>query len=150
MTGSTASHNQPTRARVFVLEDDPQRIRLFREALFHADATFAESCAEAIQKFKPPYAVMSLDHDLGGQVFVNSTEENTGAGFCRWLPETDVEAWYPVVVVHSYNPDGASTMMRTLRDKGYRAIQQPFGPSVLSFLSAVSEASDAVDPHAAN
>lgn len=135
-------------ARVFVLEDDPQRIRLFREALFHADATFAESCAEAIEKFAPPYAVMSLDHDLGGKVFVNSAEENTGAGFCRWLPEKAPDMWSPVVVVHSYNPDGARTMMRTLAGKGYKAIQQPFGPSVLAFLSEVGKASAAVDPHA--
>ena len=128
-----------------MLEDDPQRIRLFREACIGLDATFAESCEEAVRKFAPPYHVLSLDHDLGGEVFVDSAVENTGAGFCRWLADAS-DDFQPAVVVHSYNPVGAANMAKTLRDKGHRVVVQPFGPTVLGFLGGLAPRTEPQSP----
>jgi hypothetical protein len=86
-------------------------------------------------EFKPPYDLILLDHDLGGQVYVNSDEENTGFQFCRFLTEparfeslNDTE-----FVVHSWNPAGALNMLHLL--KVYKkVIRQEFGPRLLAYL----------------
>lgn len=39
--------------RVFVLEDDPTRIRWFRETFFNHELTLVESCAQ-VEQFVPP------------------------------------------------------------------------------------------------
>ena len=122
--------------RIFILEDDPYRIRFFREACIGLDATFAESYAEAVKKFDGPYDILCLDHDLGGEWMVRSDGPNTGYSFCKWLPESDGRTR---AYVHSYNPDGAENMMRLLEQKQYTAIRLPFGPTILKVLSSLNE-----------
>lgn len=122
-----------TTMRIFILEDDRQRNLLFRDVAFGLDATFSESYAEAIQKYNPPYDVIFLDHDLGDRTYVHSDDENTGASFARWMPPAPaVNA--PLVIVHSYNPDGAENMRRTLEQKGYETHYIPFGKTVLNMI----------------
>lgn len=123
--------------RIFILEDDRQRILLFREASAELDVTYAESCAEAQERYHPPYDVMFLDHDLGGQIFVNSDDDNTGSAFSRWLPADDAK-YHPTIIIHSYNPDGTEYMRQTLVDKGYTAHKIPFGTVVLNILKDLS------------
>lgn len=123
--------------KIFILEDDESRIRLFVDALLsHGhDLTIAKSFQEATRKFQPPYDALSLDHDLGGRQFVNSDEEETGFNFVRWLGKAPSGA-QPVIAVHSYNPDGAQAMINLLHDNGWVAvIKEPFGPKLLSWLS---------------
>jgi hypothetical protein len=71
---------------------------------------------------------------------VDSAVENTGAGFCRWLAEAS-DDFRPDVVIHSYNPVGAANMAKALRDKGHRVVVQPFGPTVLEWLSNMRDTS---------
>lgn len=121
--------------KIFILEDDATRIDLFLEACRGADVTVAQSTDEAIDKWTGDYDIICLDHDLGGQVFVNSAHSNTGAGFARWMPENVQGDWSPAVVVHSYNPDGAQNIVNILRKKKYALLDKtPFGPIVLNFL----------------
>lgn len=117
--------------RLFILEDDPFRIDLFRKACYTMDVTYAESYEEAVRVFSGPYDVLCLDHDLGGEQMVPSAFENTGYTFCKWLP---VDAHNTTVYVHSYNPDGAENMMQELRTKAYNAIRLPFGLTILNLL----------------
>lgn len=88
----------------------------------------------AYSLYTGPYDRVYLDHDLGQRQFVDSADEETGAAFVRWMPKaTDLDQ--PLIVVHSYNPDGAREMVRTLRDKGYmRVIIWPFCQSILDLL----------------
>ena len=122
--------------KIFILEDDPMRIRLFRDVCIGLDATFAESYAEAVKKFDGPYDILCLDHDLGGEWMARSDGPNTGYNFCKWLPESSENAR---AYVHSYNPDGAENMMKVLAEKRYTAIRLPFGPTILRVLSSLHE-----------
>ena len=132
--------------RVFILEDDPDRIMLLREAAFNHDAVFTESClgpngaieVYARESAKAPFDLLLLDHDLGGRTFVDSNEEDTGAAFVRRLPDGGPTTipYLPDVVIHSYNADGAKNMLATLREKGYRrSIYVPFGHATLRLLN---------------
>lgn len=116
--------------RVFILEDDEDRIRRFHQAFIGHDVTLAKDTEHALRLFKPPYDYVLLDHDLGGRTYVNSDEEDCGAAFCRRVPADGLET--ARVLVHSYNRDGAIRMVKTLQDKGIVSIWEPFGPSVLA------------------
>lgn len=74
-----------------------------------------------------------LDHDLGHRQMVDSSEEETGYTFCKWLVEQPTAK--PAVVVHSFSPDGARNMGSLLLVKGIRAIPFMFGPDLLKWMS---------------
>lgn len=122
--------------RLFVLEDDPARIHLFREAsIGWAVVHIATSVEEAKKLWTPPYDLVCLDHDLGGEQMVDSTQENTGYQFALWLAERPIEDRDETIVVHSYNPEGAKRMLVALREHRYAACRVPFGLTVLGLIS---------------
>jgi hypothetical protein len=111
--------------KVFVLEDDPQRILWFRERFIHDELTLVETAEDGIREFPDrEWDLVSLDHDLGGEVYVDSSLPNTGAGFVRAVVADLAEC--PVVAVHSYNLLGATEMVRLIKDAGGDAIHAPF------------------------
>jgi hypothetical protein len=125
--------------RVFVLEDDPFRIKRFRDAcLGRHDLTLTDRLSGprgAFTVYQPPYDLIYLDHDLGGRQMVDSREEETGAAFTRWMPVAGEEQPQPVITIHSYNLPGATNMHRLLRDKGYtKVILWPFCQTVIDVL----------------
>jgi len=95
--------------KIFIIEDDLERIKWFRKNFSHCDTTIVESVQEGINKFKPPYSLIFLDHDLGGRQYVSSDDNNTGYEFLRYIlgyhdfSQTD---W----IIHSHNPVGAQNM----------------------------------------
>lgn len=120
--------------RIFILEDDMYRILAFRQACVGMDLTVAMSCPEAYKLFKPPYDIICLDHDLGGQQMVESGA-NTGYEFAETLTKNPTPP-ADYIVIHSYNPEGALNMERILR-AGFSSVyvgRMPFGPSLLTFL----------------
>lgn len=131
--------------RIFILEDDPQRMLLFREAFVQHDVTHAASVEEAKRLWTPVYDVVLLDHDLAdvhyeaysnGQVPV----EGTGMEFVKWLCEqiTDLPTVYlnqrTIYIVHSWNTVGGPNMHRALREAGLRAGRDPFGPKMIGYI----------------
>lgn len=125
--------------RVFLLEDDPTRVRLIREALIGKDVelTHAWDADKGLELFAGPYDLILLDHDLGGKQFVDSSLDNTGAGFVRRLPEGSITN-FTQVVVHSYNGVGAKVIMLTLLERfGIDAPWAPFGPTLLNYLRSL-------------
>lgn len=56
-----------------------------------------------------------LDHDLGGQVYVDSEDENTGFQLCKHLVKTENIA--TKVMIHSWNEPAAKKMMEFLNEK---------------------------------
>lgn len=112
--------------RVFILEDDPDRIRLFAEWLKDDDWECIHTCERA-HLFKPPYDLVLLDHDLGGRQM--QEHEDCGLTFCGLVGDKLNHGAY--VIAHSWNPDGAKAMLHTLYDQGHRLLQtQPFGPTL--------------------
>jgi hypothetical protein len=85
--------------KIFILEDDPERMRWFRQRLFHHDVTYAESCVH-VHRFVGPYDVIFFDHDLGGRQM--DDHEDNGALFASL-----VDFGQAHVIIHSYNADGA-------------------------------------------
>jgi CheY-like chemotaxis protein len=125
---------------IFILEDDPNRIDFFRDACLQGGhtLTLATSFEEAKRLFDPDpeYNLVCLDHDLGGEQMVDSTQENTGSNFARWLAANHPNI-LTLCVIHSYNSGGAANMYRTLADAGWkRAICIPFGPKVLNYIAS--------------
>lgn len=95
--------------KVFILEDDPGRIRWFRERFIGHDVTFIESCTEA-DKFQPPYDLILLDHDLGGRQM--NEHEDCGLTFIKLIKNKLTAE--DTLVVHSYNSVGATRMLKEI------------------------------------
>jgi hypothetical protein len=125
--------------RIFILEDDPMRIMAFREACIGKDLTVCMDVHAAKAEWNPPYDVICLDHDLGGEVMVNSEEENTGFQFVRFLtePQPFQALMKSAFFVHSYNPEGAHAMCQQLLKSGYVVYRTPFGPTILKQLKGL-------------
>lgn len=131
--------------RVFILEDDPMRIHLFQESLYGLSTVMTVTNVEDAKKeWNPPYDMVCLDHDLGGEQMVDSAHENTGMGFVRWLTEESsrlkgVEG----IIIHSYNPGGAENMLQKLlnAETAIDTVKQPFGNRLLRHLTAQGNAS---------
>lgn len=116
--------------KIFILEDDPQRIDFLWPHLMGHQTVVIDSCTKA-DRFKPPYDLILLDHDLGGRQL--DEHEDCGLTFVKLISaQINPDA---VVVVHSYNPGGALRMVQELQDHDIKALSAPFGGS--EFLSVI-------------
>ena len=99
------------------LDDDAQRRARFVSQFPHAETVeTAHECIEALAS--RAWDEVWLDHDLGGQVYVSTAEENTGSGVVRWIIKNQ-----PAVgnfIVHSLNYAAAQRMIDDLYDAGYK------------------------------
>jgi CheY-like chemotaxis protein len=75
-------------------------------------ATGVTSAKRMYERANPD--LIFLDHDLGGQTYVDSDEGNTGYQFVKWLKENDPQWKERSYVVHSLNPSGADNMLAEL------------------------------------
>jgi hypothetical protein len=99
--------------KVLILEDDPNRIKIFKNKLKEHDVYFftnVSDAKEATINFGP-FDYYFLDHDLEGNVFVNSNYSNTGYQFAKFLAEKEVAG---EIIVHSMNPAGAQNIKGVL------------------------------------
>ena len=108
--------------KIFILEDDPERIRWLRETLIDHETTFIISCI-GVDNFQPPYDLILLDHDLGGRQL--KEHEDCGLTFVNLVKDRiNPEA---VIIIHSFNPDGAQRMQQALFDAGIKNVDRcPF------------------------
>lgn len=98
---------------VLVIDDE----RSFADEVDDASVTYARTSRDGIDALQNVGALdeLWLDHDLGGS--------DTISPVIGWLCEQAFEGTpFPVqlVVVHTANPTGASTMIRSLERFGYR------------------------------
>ena len=128
--------------KIFILEDDPTRIIWFKRNLTTKDLHITQDVTEAIKWLKETtFDAVFLDHDLGGQVYVDSAEWNTGAIVAQIIHETpnnDLE-----VIIHSWNPSGAKIMRDSMRSNGVRCHYFPFQD--FEFLNAVKQINDFIN-----
>jgi CheY-like chemotaxis protein len=107
-------------ARILILEDDPNRMEIFRDAfkdrheIVHVDN--ARVCIDFLKNDNPD--VLFLDHDLGGQTYVAESDANTGSEVVRFLTSNACR-WAGPIVVHSCNTIAAQAMEHDLRMAGY-------------------------------
>ena len=109
--------------RIFILEDDDNRIRQFRKNFINVELTIIKNSKDAIKILRKqfPYDYLFLDHDLGGQQMVNSGK-NTGYEVAQWLSKNILKKPKLALYVHSLNKPGADNIIAEL---GY-GIYVPF------------------------
>jgi CheY-like chemotaxis protein len=116
--------------RIFVLEDNEERIKQFKKAFADHTWTMVQTADAAIRHLTmdSEYDIVFLDHDLGGQQYVSTRDKNTGSEVVRWMLSD--EGTIPKdkrIVIHSMNPDAATSMHINLASAGFTAIDHiPF------------------------
>lgn len=104
------------RRRVLVVDDSNARLAAFRQR-FGSAATYVTSYAAAVEALSTGvFDEVWLDHDLGGQ--------QNGADLAAWMCRLPRRR-RPRVVIHSENPAGALSMLRTLRGMFVEMRQPP-------------------------
>lgn len=94
--------------RILFLDDDPLRTQNFKRAMIGHEVVAVETADDAIACLRSEsFDAVSLDHDLGGEVFVASEEHNTGYSVAKEMATIETR---PPTIIHSYNPVGAKRM----------------------------------------
>jgi hypothetical protein len=129
--------------RILFLDDDPDRARAFLGR--HPQAVWVQTADDCIARLAESWDQVHLDHDLGGEIFVDPSRQDCGMEVVRWLcdpaRQPSPTTWF---FVHSHNADAADQMVRSLRESGYQAVYRPFGIDVLEWFCAQSP--DEPDP----
>jgi CheY-like chemotaxis protein len=102
--------------KIMIVEDSPARINTFKQKLNNKDYDlyFFDTAvdAEAALKNIGGFDVLFLDHDLGGQVFVDSKDPNTGYAVAKFIVDNKIDI--PSIIVHSMNPVGSQNIKSIL------------------------------------
>lgn len=122
--------------KVFFLDDDEKRHEAMADhaRLHKYEFEPAWDAAGAMELLtKNSYSVIMLDHDLGGEVYVDSSHKNTGAEVARFLANFPNDRHIDTpVICHSWNPPGCRYMAMTLRDRQRGIIHMlPFGSEAM-------------------
>jgi CheY-like chemotaxis protein len=107
--------------KVLFLDDDSERWNIFNQDLVKdqdIELIWVKTSDEAIKKLKQTkWDIISLDHDLGGQSYVES-----GLGTGYEVAKNISEDFYyndKLIFVHSWNPEGAKNMRKVLKKSLY-------------------------------
>ncbi len=112
--------------RILFLDDDPSRGIEFLGS--NPDASWVETAADCITALHEPWDEVHLDHDLGGEQFVEHDRDDCGMAVVRWLcdePRTHLKS--AVFVIHTHNAGAAVAMIFQLQSTGYIVEERPFG-----------------------
>jgi len=116
----------PPLPRVLFLDDDPKRAEVFLERYPHA--VWVETAAECIARLAEPWDEVHLDHDLGGEVYVDMERDDCGMEVVRWLcAEPRPHLARVRFQIHSHNQAAAFVMGWELTSGGYAVEILPFG-----------------------
>lgn len=101
--------------KVLFLDDDLERLKIARE--FYKDhelteTTTVEQTIKMLEKYSP-YDLVSLDHDLGGKIYVPS-DEKSGYEVVKYIKNMSEDKLPRRVEIHSWNPVGSLNMYNLL------------------------------------
>lgn len=106
--------------RFLMLDDKAVRLRATKSRL--PSLTTCETADECIALLQQgPWAVVFLDHDLGGEENVTTDHPNSGSAVVRWLAANPAGFENTTFVVHSFNANGGRYMQENLRAAGLTA-----------------------------
>lgn len=100
--------------KILILDDDFIRHEHFSKKFSESILKHvynSEMCIEALKN--EDWDVVFLDHDLGGKIYVNSNEENTGYQVAKWL-SNHKDRIPNKIFIHSYNSVGSKNMKSLL------------------------------------
>lgn len=123
--------------RILFMDDCPTRrqwakINLEKKDDFFETADTAASCISWIEWGQmdddewlgPFWDVLYLDHDLGDEVYADSSRKDCGMEVVRWICENKPKLGQ--IFVHTMNTPAGHLMTRTLRNAGYDAKYRSF------------------------
>lgn len=116
----------PGPPRVLFLDDDAERARIFLEE--KPEAVWVQTAAECVEKLAEAWDEIHLDHDLGGEQFVDIERNDCGMEVVRWLTaQARPHLRTARFRVHSHNMVAAANMTMQLVANGYDVTLHPFG-----------------------
>lgn len=118
--------------KILFLDDDESRQSAFKE-WFDEHKTDLDTLVQTrtandtikALKSNKLFDIVSLDHDLGGKVFVTETKE-TGYEVALYIERMGKKKLPKSVVIHSFNPTGASRMMQAIKKRVPNTQYLPF------------------------
>jgi ActR/RegA family two-component response regulator len=114
--------------QILFLDDDKRRIHEFYQRLISAenDITIVETADACIAELnRQSFDLVCLDHDLGGEIYCDSSREDCGMEVVRWLKSNRRE--HGAFIVHTMNTIAAAAMYIDLNAMGYHVQQAVFG-----------------------
>jgi hypothetical protein len=113
-------------SRLLFLDDDPRRAQAF--LLKHPDAVWVTTADQCLEHLAECWDEVHLDHDLGGERWVDFNRGDTGMAIVGWLcrgprPHLKATRFY----VHTHNTNAACIMVLHLQVMGYDVRACPFG-----------------------
>ena len=138
----------PLLVRRLFLDDDPARAEVFLRD--YPDAIWVETVPECIEQLAESWDEVHLDHDLGGEVYVDILREDCGMEVVRWLvkqPRPHLKETR--FTIHSWNDSASMAMLWHLEALGYQVVAHPFGQrfEVAKADMIDAEADEFVYPH---
>jgi hypothetical protein len=129
-----ASDGRPTApSRILFLDDDPARAETFLSE--NPQAIWVQTVEECLARLVEAWDEVHLDHDLGGQVFVDMNKTDCGMEVIRWLcKERRNHLSSTRFFVHTHNSLAGLLMVLQMQSIGYRAEFRPFGVDPALFL----------------
>jgi hypothetical protein len=111
--------------RILFLDDDPARAATFLAAA--PRAVWVETAEKCIARLAESWDEVHLDHDLGGEKFVDFDREDTGMGVVRWLCGTPrPHLGGTRFIIHTRNINAACMMVIHLEMGGFDVTARPF------------------------
>jgi hypothetical protein len=112
--------------RILFLDDDPKRALAFADTF--PEAVWVTTAEECLHRLGEPWDEVHLDHDLGGEAFVDHDRDDCGMAVVRWLSEELRDHLLLTrFFIHTHNENAACIMALHLEVMGYLVKVQPFG-----------------------
>jgi hypothetical protein len=119
---------------VLFLDDDPARAELFLAR--YPAAVWVQTARDCIDRLSEGWDQVHLDHDLGGERFVDPSRSDCGMEVVRWLcAEFRGQLRDTQFIIHSHNVEAAEMMVWGLYEAGYHAAYRPFAIDLVDWLS---------------
>ena len=116
--------------RRLFLDDDPARAEVFLARF--PDADWVQTVPECVAKLAEAWDEVHLDHDLGGEHYVDEARDDCGMEVVRWLGREFRDYLRSArFTVHSHNELAAFVMVLRLREAGFRVEARPFGVEMI-------------------
>lgn len=119
---------------IVFLDDDSTRaaVAFRRMSEYDQQRTFWVSTVsetlDMLENYRERLDIVSLEHDLGGNTFVNSARDDCGMEIVRWLEKQNPENYsHARFIIHTWNLKAGQKMASRLYKAGYRVMNMPFG-----------------------
>lgn len=111
---------------VLFLDDSDSRWESFSEIVKNSVRVATAADCISLIKENPNIDWLFLDHDLGGEYWVDSSREDCGMEVVRFLCSNDYTKSIRNIVVHSHNVSAAEEMFNKLKENNYSVRLVPF------------------------